>query len=168
MLSRQSRTLQSFRRVEAWFAEHPEVIPASGTSTQALTNQVNALSGVVSRMTEQGAQQVTQTGQATLAAKDETTLRSELRTPHIKAIVNVANALRGKVPGIGVIRMPAFNVRSEGLIKSAEALFVTASVYKDVLVEHGLPADFLDQLAAATSALKSSIDARGVALSKRA
>ena len=44
---------------------------------------------------------------------------------------------------------------------------MTASVYKEVLVEHGLPADFLDQLAAATSALKSSIDARGMALSKR-
>jgi hypothetical protein len=153
--------------VEAWFAEHPEVIPASGTSTQALTNQVNALSGVVSRMTTQGTEQVTQRGQATLAAKDEITLRHELRALHMKAIVNVANALRGQVPGVGVVRMPAFSTHSESLVKSAEALFVTASVYKDVFVEHGLPADFLDQLAAATSALKSSIDARGVALSKR-
>jgi hypothetical protein len=35
-----------------------------------------------------------------------------------------------------------------------------------VFVEHGLPADFLDQLDTATSALKDSVDARGIARSR--
>jgi hypothetical protein len=43
----------------------------------------------------------------------------------------------------------------------------TAAIYKDVFVEHGLPADFLEQLDGATSALKSTVDARGVAQSRR-
>ena len=43
----------------------------------------------------------------------------------------------------------------------------TAAVYQDVLIEHGLPHDFLAQLNAATAALKASIDARLVALSNR-
>lgn len=167
MKTKESRALQAFRRVEAWFAEHPEVIPASGSSAQALTNQVNALTGVITRMTEQGTEQATQRSQATLAAKDETTLRRELRGLHMKSIVNVATALRGQVPGVGVIRMPAYGIRSENLVASAEALATTAAVYKTVFVERGLPQDFLEQLAAATSALKSSIDARGLALSKR-
>src|SRR5437879_2088348 len=43
MNSKQSRGLQTFRRVEAWFADHPQVIPASASSAQALTKQVTAL-----------------------------------------------------------------------------------------------------------------------------
>jgi hypothetical protein len=43
----------------------------------------------------------------------------------------------------------------------------TAAIYKDVFVEHGLPADFLEQLDGAMSALKSTVDARGVAQSRR-
>ena len=163
----QSRGLQAFRRAQAWIVEHPEAITESGTSAPALTNQLTALAGVVTRMTEQATEQVTQKGQATLTAKDETTLRSDLRKVHIASIVQVAKALRGLVPGIGVVAMPPARLRSERLVAEAEALSATAGVYKDVLVEHGLPRDFLEQLAAATSALKASIDARGVALSKR-
>ena len=168
MKTKESRGLQAFRRVEAWFADHPQVIPASGSSAQALTRQVTALTSLVDRMTQQSTEQITQQGQATLVAKDEPTLRTALRALHMKAIVNVANALRGQVPGIGVIKMPPHGIRSEALVKAAKALATTAGVYKDAFVEHGLPQDFLEQLAAAASALKSSIDARGVALSKRA
>jgi hypothetical protein len=167
MLTKQSRALQAFRRVEVWFADHPAVIPASGTSAQALTNQVAALSGVITRMTAQGTDQTTQKGQATLAAKDEVALRTDLRKVHMRAITKVARALRGQVPGVGVIKMPPPALNSDALVKAAEALYSTSSVYKDVFAEHGLPTDFLDQLAAASSALKASVDARGLALSKR-
>lgn len=167
MQTRQTRGLQAFRRVEAWFVEHPNVIPASGSSATALTSQVAALQTVVDRMTVQATEQTTQASQATLAAKDEQTLRSDVRSLHVKAIVKVAGALRGKVPGMGVFKSPRPGLRSEALIHAAEAIQTTAGVYKDVFVEHGLPADFLDQLQTATAALKSSVDARGVALSKR-
>src|SRR5258705_10014788 len=104
MKNKQLRGLQAFRRVEAWFAGHPQVIPASGSSAQALTKQVTALTSLVDRMTRQGTEQITQKGQATLVAKDEPTLWTDLRIVHVKAIVKVANALRGQVPGIGVIK----------------------------------------------------------------
>lgn len=41
-----------------------------------------------------------------------------------------------------------------------------AAAYTDVLVEHGLPADFLGELDAPTTALGASVDARGVARSR--
>jgi len=167
MLTTQSRGLQAFRRVEAWFTDHPQVVPATGTSAPALTKQLTALTVLVDRMTQQSTEQITQRGQATLVAKDEGTLRKNLHTVHMKAIVNVANALRGQIPGVGVMKMPSAKIRSEALVKAAEALATMAGVYKDVFIEHGLPQDFLDQLTAATSQLKASIDARGVALSKR-
>jgi hypothetical protein len=127
MKSHQTRGLQAFRRIEAWFAEHPQVIAASGTSSAALSNQVDALKQIVASMTARATEQASQTGQATLAAKDES---------------------------------------SDTLFHAAEAIRTTAAVYKDVFVEHGLPADFLDQLDAATTALEASVDARGVARAK--
>ncbi len=78
----------------------------------------------------------------------------------------MAKALHGKVPGTGVFKMPSSGIQSENLVHAAQALRTTAGVYKDVFVEHGLPADFLDQLDAATAALKESVDARGIARSR--
>jgi hypothetical protein len=67
---------------------------------------------------------------------------------------------------MGVFKLPSDSLSSETLVHAAEAVRTTAGVYRDVFVEHGLPADFLDQLDAAMSALKDSVDARGVARSR--
>lgn len=166
MKSRQSRALQTFRRIQAWFAEHPRVLASAGSSQTALASQLDALKQVVDAMTAGATEQTTQKSQATLGAKDEKTLRTELRSLHVKTIVRMAGALRGKVPGMGVFKLPSDSLSSETLVHAAEAVRTTAGVYRDVFVEHGLPADFLDQLDAAMLALKESVDARGVARSR--
>jgi hypothetical protein len=166
MKSQQTRGLQAFRRVEAWFAEHPQVLATAGSSAVALAKQVDALKQIVASMTARATEQTVQSGQATLAAKDEAEQRHELRSLHLKSIVRVAGALRGKVPGMGVFKLPDRSLSSDTLFHAAEALRTTAAVYKDVFVEHGLPADFLDQLDAATTALGACVDARGVARSR--
>lgn len=163
MKVQQSRALQAFRRVQAWFAEHPQVIADAGSSKDALAKQLDALTQVVTTMTAGATEQTTQKAQATLAAKDEPSLRADLRSLHLKSIVRLAEGLRGKVPGTGVFKMPSPGIKSENLVLAAQALRTTAGVYQEVFVEHGLPADFLDQLDTATAALKESIDARGVA-----
>jgi len=155
MKSRQTRGLQAFRRIEAWFAEHPQALVAAGSSAAALANQVDALKQLIARMTALAIQQAFQTGQ-----------RHDVRLLHVKAIVQIAEGLRGKVPGMGVFKLPSRSLRSDALFHAAEAIRTTAAVYRDVFVEHGLPADFLDQLDAATTALGQSVDARGVARSR--
>jgi hypothetical protein len=152
--------------VEAWFAEHGEVIVASGSSAAALSSLLDALKQIVARMTAAATEQTTQTGQATLAARDEATLRRDVRSLHLMAIVRVAGALRGKIPGMGVFKLPPPRLSSEMLSYAAEAIRVTAALYEDVFVEHGLPADFLDQLDQARAALAASVDARGVSRSR--
>jgi hypothetical protein len=166
MKSQQGRALQAFRRVQAWFAQHPEVLANSGSSKDALGKQLDALTQVVDSMTAGATEQTTQKGQATLAAKDESTLRADIRSLHLKSIVNLAEGLRGKIPGMGVFKLPSSGTRSENLLHAAQAIRTTAGVYKDVFVEHGLPADFLDQLDAAIAALEQSVDARGIARSR--
>lgn len=168
MKSTQSRSLQAFRRVQAWFAEHPEVLTNAGATQPALASQLDALKQVVDSMTAGATEQTTQREQTTLASSDETTLRTNVRSLHVKAIVKVAAALRGKVAGTGVIKLPPGSLKSEALYHAAEAIHAAAGEYKDVFVEHGLPTDFLEQLESANAALKASIDARGIARSRLA
>ena len=101
MKVQQGRALQAFRRVQAWFVEHPDVLANSGSSKDALAKQLDALTQVVDAMTAGATEQTTQKSQATLAAKDEKSLRADVRSLHLKSIVNVAQGLRGKVPGMG-------------------------------------------------------------------
>jgi hypothetical protein len=82
-------------------------------------------------------------------------------------IAKVARALHGAVPGIGVLSMPKWNVSTPEVITAATAIAQKAEIYKDVLVESGLPADFIEQLTAATAALKGSFDGRGLARASR-
>jgi hypothetical protein len=127
-----------------------------------LTRLLDGLNTVVMLVTEAAMRQVVQERQATLEANDERSLRKHLRE-EMKAITQVAQALRRTVPGIGVIRMPSDRMQAEGLLKAADALGKLASPYEAVLVEHGATPDFRVQLGDASSALKASIDARGAA-----
>ena len=130
MKSQEMRALQAYRRIEAWFADHPRVIANSGSSATALASQLDALKDVVTTMTDSASEQKMQKGQATLAAKDEKELRKKLRSVHLKAIVKVATALRGQVPGTGVFKLPSDNLSSEGLLDDGVALRKTAAIYK--------------------------------------
>ena len=159
----QERVLQSFRRVEGWFAANPQYVAGN----PSLGKQVEALNGIVSRLSDHATAQNTQRAQSLLISKNETEKRRELVEHEMAPIVKVARALKGTVVGIGVLSMPKSNVTTPQLITAATAMVENAELYKDVLVESGLAADFIEQLKAATAALKASIDGRGLARASR-
>jgi len=169
MDSHQDRTLQSFRRVDGWFSVNKEFTETAGgsTKTPALATQLDALRGVVSRASDHAASQNTQSSQSQLIAKDEKDLRRELLAQHMASIAKVARALRGTIPGIGVLSMPKGNIQTAPLITFATAMARKAEIYESVLVEHGLPEDVIKQLDDAAGKLKASLDARGEARAAR-
>ena len=164
----QERVLQSFRRVQGWFAANPQFVAKDGpASTPALAAQLDALNGVVLRVSDHAAQQETQLAQSSLVSKDEYDRRRELLAVHMLSIAKVARALRGTVPGIRVLTMPRGNIETAGLISAATVMARKAEIYKDVLIEHALPTDFMEQLERATAELKGCLDARGLARAGR-
>ena len=170
MDSHQERTLQASRRVQGWFAANKEFTANGGggsTRTPALATQLEALNGVVSRASDHAAKQNTQASQSLLIAKDERDLRREVLAHHMATIAKVARALRGTIPGIGVLSMPKGNIQTAPLITFATAMARKAEIYADVLVEHGLPEDFIRQLEDSVARLKGSLDARGEARAAR-
>jgi len=166
---KQQRMLQALRRVQAWCAANPELVPAPVPPNGAwapLTRQLDVLNTLVAQATTAAAEQGVQTNRATLDASSERSLRGHLRA-EMHVVTQVAQALRKSVPGIGMLRMPSPRTRIEGLLEAADALATQAATYETVLVEHGLAPDFLAHLASAVSALKSSLDGRGAARASR-
>jgi hypothetical protein len=159
----QERVLQSFRRVEGWFAANPEYVAGNA----ALGHQLETLTGIVRRLSDHVTAQDTQRAQSLLISKDEVEQRREVLTYQMAPIAKVARALRGTVPGIGVLSLPRGNVQTAEIITAATAMAQKGEIYKDVLVESGLPADFVAQLMAAAAALKASLDGRGLARASR-
>jgi hypothetical protein len=168
MDSHQERVFQSFRRVQGWFEANKSYrLIAPQEVAMALATQLDALAGVVQRLTEHVAQQETQAAQSLLISKDEREQRIEVLSHHMGTIAKTARALRGVVPGIGVLQMPKGNIQSAALITAASVMARKAEVYRSVLVENGLPTDFPEQLEAAAMRLKASLDARGLARGAR-
>ena len=159
MNAQQDRVLQSLRRVQGWFAANPQYA--------AQTPALESLNAVVRRATHFGTQQDTQFAQSQLISRDERAQRRELMTIYMGRIAKVARALQGTVPGIGVLSMPKWSLESAALVAAATAMARKAEIYKPVLVENGLPADVVEQLDAAATRLKASLDARGLARAAR-
>src|SRR3712207_8714317 len=84
MNAHQERVLQSYRRVQGWFAANPQYVAKDGpASTPALAAQLEALNGIVQRVTDHAAQQETQLAQSLLISKDERDRRQELWSHHM-------------------------------------------------------------------------------------
>lgn len=163
MTGYQARLQQLFQRVVAWLLVNMQYV----TGNPSLAKLLETLTGIVNRMSDHAAAQETQHAQTLLISKDEIEKRREVLSYQMTPIAKVARALRGTVPGIGVLTAPRANVSNPQLITAATAMAQKAEIYKDVLVESGLPADFIEQLTAAAAALKASIDGRGLARASR-
>jgi len=165
MDNKQQRALQALRRVQAWCAANPQLVPAPvppNTAWAPLTRQLDTLNTIVDQVTAAAAEQGVQAKRATVDATGGSSLRRHLRA-EMRVITQVARALRKSVPGIGTLKMPSERARLEGQLEAAEALAKQAATYESVLVEHGLAPDFLAQLATAISSLRASLDSRGIA-----
>jgi hypothetical protein len=176
MNSTQDRKHVRLRTVKNVLADRPALTAADATSPattgttaadEALPRQIEALDGTLSRISAHATAQEIARTQTGLIARDQPRLRKDLTDMHLATIAQTARSLRGQVPGIGVLAMPARRSRNEVLVKNATAFGRKAEVYQDVLIEHGLPHDFVVQLDAATSAYQVSLDARGVAMASQ-
>jgi hypothetical protein len=163
MNSYQGRVAESLRREQGWLRANPQYVQ----NNPSLGHQLETLDEIVSRIAAHAAAQETQHAQTMLISTDEPEKRRELMSHHMLPIAKVARALLGTVPGIGVLVMPKSNVSTPEIVTAATAMAQKAEIYKALLIESGLPADFIEQLQAATTVLKSSIDSRGLARASR-
>ncbi len=164
MLATQDRALESARRAHGWMTSHPDIIAAN----PSLERQVTLLDGAIGRISQAAAEQELYRVGGLERSTSLSTLRHELREQHMKPIVELAREIAPNAPEFAAdVRLPAEDVRTERLLASAEAMAKAVEPKKDLFVEHGLPADFVEQLRAAADGVRNTVDARGSSRASR-
>lgn len=156
------RVSQSFRAVEAWADSHTALVPPEAAA------QVEALRGVNQRLAQyvidQEHQDRTRSGN-TVTVKQ---LRRELQQNHLMPIAAMARSVVAITPELEVaLRVPRPTADDAKLLASANAIAKIGDAHKDVLLQHGLPANFVDELRAHAATLQAAVDERRQATSRR-
>jgi hypothetical protein len=95
-------------------------------------------------------------------------LRRDLRQDHLVPIAAMARSVVKITPELEVaLRVPRPDANDAKVLASANAIANIGDAHKDVLVQHGLPANFVDELRAQAATLQTAADERRQAKSRR-
>jgi len=151
----EKRQSQSFRGAEGWIDGHPTLVPPEAAG------QVEALKGVNQRLGQYAIDQEHQDRARSAGTVTVQQLRRELRQHHLIPISAMAKSVVKITPELEVaLRVPKQDSDDEKLLASANAIAKIGDENKDVLVQHGLSSNFVDELKAAAANLKAAVDAR--------
>lgn len=162
MNAHDKRVAQSFRGVEAWTDSHAALVPPEAAA------QVEALRGVNQRLAQYAVDQEHHDRAGISGTVTVTQLRHDLWQNHLVPIAAMARSVITITPELAVaLRVPRPNADVEKLLASANAIATIGDANKEVLVQHGLPTTFVDDLRAEAVTLKAAIDGRRQAKSLR-
>lgn len=165
MDGRTEKFLLASRRMIDWSIKTPSIVPPKvGTPDRwaPLTRELNSLELIVAVLEESATEQHVMAKRTTLEAAGERVLWNALRM-ELRETTGIAQSLRNRVSGIGILAMPARNISHESFLAQADAVARNASAFEAVLIAHGRPADFIRRISAGTSALRKSMTSRGIA-----
>ena len=197
MNSKQKRTLQAFRRIQGWVVAHPELatntnatqstrpaLVASGSSTPAATQTtapatlggvsaegvsklIGSFNSALDRITQNAADEDAHDRAARGSAAEIGRARKELFDHNLRQVAIMAETAMPDVVRMTVaLRRPRAR-DAEGMLAAADAMVQAVAPYRQLLVQRGLPADFVEQLAKAAADFKRAIDSRGASVAAR-
>ena len=162
MNAHDKRVAQSFRSVEGWADSHNDLIPPEAAG------QVEALRGVNARLAQyvidQEHEDRTGVGGTVIVQQ----LRRELQQNHLVPIAGMARSVVAITPELEVaLRVPRPTADDEKMLASANAIAKIGEAHKEVLVQHGLSTNFVEELRADAAALQAAVDERRQTKSRR-
>lgn len=145
---------QSLRQVQQFLTVHAVAVPSAvvSASKRALDAAVAELDRAA---TEQGGLTRVRRGEVQRRRELERTLYRKYMLP----LVKVARASLRGAPEFASLTPPASALERERLVQTAQAMAVAADKHVDALRAEEFPADFLEQLRAAATAVQRSFDA---------
>jgi nucleotide-binding universal stress UspA family protein len=163
MKQKEGSALETLRRVQGFLDTHADVF-ASVNQSSTRRNLDNA----VTQLTAHAADQETGLRSSKGETARQRALRLALRIHEMIPIVEAAKNAKKTVPELKALTMPDSHVRVEELLAAAGAMAETAGKHQQVLIDAGLPDNFVARLTAAADAVRQSIDVRGQNLGRRA
>lgn len=145
---------QSLRQVQRFLTVHERAVPSAVASAAKRALDV-AVTGLDRAATEQGSLARAVRGEVQRRRELERTLHRKYVTPLVKF---ARASLRG-APEFASLTPPTKALRSERLVRTAQAIAVAAEPHVDALRAGKFPVDFLEQLRAAAAAVQRSFDA---------
>jgi len=145
---------QSLRQVQQFLTVHAVAVP-SAVASAAKKELDTAVAALDEAATEQGGLTRAGRGEVQRRAQLERLLLRKYLTPLVKF---ARASLRG-APEFAALTPSAKALRTERLVQTAQAMAVAAEKHVDALREGQFPADFLEQLRAAATAVRLSFDA---------
>jgi hypothetical protein len=165
MLATEVRTLDAGRRVQVFLDAQAAAI---GTVVSASLRAM--LDAAVTQLVGFQAQQGTAEGTAKGETVNQAALRDDLYTRFMVPIGRTAKVELRSTPEYPMLVVPAVARRKIDFLAVANKFADAAAKHVDLLVQHGMAADFLTQLQAALAQTAASADARdrNLALKKSA
>ena len=162
MQSTQVRTLDAGRRVEVFLDTQAAALgkAVSPTLRAKLDDAVTQLGGF---QIEQATAKGTALGETT----NQVALREELYQTFMVQIGRTAKVALRQTPEYPNLVVPSGARRKLDFVARANQFADAAAKHEAVIVEHGMPTDFLAQLKAAIAGVVASADARERSLSRR-
>jgi hypothetical protein len=145
------RKLTMVSRVRDFCRANPSDAPGY---TEALQQLEERLARAEALATQQDSGVLTERG----STKGKSVLRDAIRENHLRHMVRIARGAASVNPELPKrIRLPDKRVNGTTFIAKARAMMEQATPYKDLFIQDGLPATFLEDLATALNEYESTI-----------
>jgi hypothetical protein len=162
MNAQYKRVTQSFRGAEAWTDSHLDLVPPEAAGQVEMLRRVNA------RLAQYVIDQEHEARAGISGTVTVQQLRFELWQNYLVPIASMARSVVAITPELAVaLRVPRPNADEEKVLASASAIAKIGEAHKEVLVQHGLPTHFVEELRAGTATLQAAIDERRQAKGRR-
>jgi len=162
MRIRQAVLLETLRRSQAFLDDH-----ASELGDLAPIKARQQLDDCVTTLTNESVAQEAATRESLGETRRHRSLRQELLAYKLRPIVVVARRRSKEFPQLKGLTMPRSRVNSGLLVTAALGIVDAAEPHADLLVEGGIPHNFLTTVRATAQALAKSIEVRNAHRAKR-
>jgi hypothetical protein len=155
MNSESRNAYRCFRRVQEYLAANP-----LADAPVSLGRQLEELNAVVGQLTAAAADQEAGARLTRAETQRQRELREQLWSRHMLVISRIAREVLGLQGMDKALRLPKKLCAHETVLAAADAMAEASSKQQESFIQHGLPADFVQQLRAATAALRASLGMR--------
>ena len=162
-MNRVSRnTLATFQSVQEFLTQHP-----LADAPALLGAQAQELAAVIDGLTASAVDQESGRRFQRVHVQSQRTLREELYMKHMRPISLIAREVFGVTGMDRAFRLPNTRKVSQTVLNAARAMAEAAANNREVFLQHGLPADFVDQLRGAIDTLAQSRTAKATSLRRQ-
>lgn len=154
MKYRQGRVLEALRSAQVFLDKHGEVLDTINKSG-ARKN----LDAVAAELQGHAVQQDGGKRKAAGETANQRELRLALRFA-MRPIAEAAGAGLRETPQFAALRVPSYRLKGMAMVAAAHAMADAATPHTAIMVEAGLPTEFIEQLRRAADALSGSYDDR--------